>query len=398
MTVSNQPVAVASTPGKGPEPATVRPGACVVIGATVLGLGGIKTHLMLLCRLLRRHGVAVAVFATGAHWDAETIAGLEKMGVRFRLPPAFIRPSRKLSALYACLTWPFLFPRRADSLYCVSAGYSQLLLHRLKPSGMVSINHEIVAPPDRKSPAGQCAAGLDATVANSGKVAQLMKEFWPQKPIEVIPFLTADAPTPVPVNRRRAGADEPLRVVYLGRLVEQKRPDQLVYRWEEITRHPALAGARLDIRGNDPDGKMLKNLRDFVAHNGLAGRVNILGEYGMQELPAILDEADLVVLPSLWEGLPLVLVEAMLHGVPFVACAAGGTAELGEDNPDVLVTGTKWEDFEAGLLTMAERIRAGEMDPLRLHRWVEARYGYAAVSRRWLDCLLQPRPFFYGRV
>lgn len=366
----------------------------MIISATFLGLGGIRTHLVLLCQLLRLHGIEVTVFATGAQWDTDTINGLEQMGIKFRLPPALVRSSRKLSALYCSLTWPVLIPPRADSVYCISAGYSQLLMQRLKPAGAMSINHEIVEPPGPRSLAGKCAAALDATVANSWKVAQLMKAIWPEKPIKVIPFLTSDAPTPAPVRRRCAGADEWLRVVYLGRLVEQKRPDQLVHRWGEITKHPALAGARLGVRGYDPNGKMLKELREFVTRNGLAQQVTIHGEYGLAELPRILEEADLVVLPSLWEGLPLVLVEAMLKGVPFVACAAGGTEELGENNPDVIVTGTDWAEFEAGLITMAKKIKSGGVDPVRLHGWAETRYGYAAVSQKWLDCLLNPRSFF----
>jgi glycosyltransferase involved in cell wall biosynthesis len=150
----------------------------------------------------------------------------------------------------------------------------------------------------------------------------------------------------------------------------------------------------LDIFGYDPTGEMLKSLQTFVATSGLSDQVGIHGQYSLSDLSRIFQEADLVVLPSLWEGLPLVLVEAMLHGVPFVAAAAGGTAELGADNPDVIVTSTQWEDFEVGLLAMARKIRAGEIDPLRLHQWAEDRYGFATVSRQWLDCLLNPQPFF----
>jgi glycosyltransferase involved in cell wall biosynthesis len=344
--------------------------------------------------LLRRHGIEVTVFATGAQWDPETIAGLQELGVKFRLPPALVRASRKLSALYCGLAWPFMVPRQSDSVYCISAGRSQLLMHRLKPAHALTINHEIVEPPGLQSPAGKCVAELDVTVANSRKVAQLMKEIWPEKPIRVIPFLTSDAPMPPPVGRRRVGADGLLRVVYLGRLVEQKRPDHLVRRWSKITRHPALAGARLDIRGYDPDGRMLKDLREFVMRTGTDDQVKIHGEYSLADLPRILEETDLVVLPSLWEGLPLVLVEAMLKGVPFVATAAGGTEELGENNPDVIVTSTDWADLEAGLIAMAGKIRSGAIDPLRLHAWAEDHYGYAAVSQQWLDCLCQPREFF----
>jgi glycosyltransferase involved in cell wall biosynthesis len=370
------------------------PALRVIIGATILGLGGIRTHLLLLCGLLRSKDVEVVIFATGSNWDAQTVAGLKDAGVKFVVPPRPIRRSQKLSAIYSAVTWTWRMPRRANSLYCISPGHSQLLLNRLKPRGAVSINHEIVEPPTPDSTAGQCAAGLDVTVANSRKVARRMQGFWPQKPIRSIPFLTSDRPTPPPTERRRFDAQGLMRVTYLGRLVEQKRPDQLVRRWQHLRSQPGLAPARLDVYGYDPNGQMLMELRDYVNSSGLSDSVCIHGEYRMADLSRILEESDLVVLPSLWEGLPLVLVEAMLRGVPFVASAAGGTEELGEDNPDVMVTGTDWVDFETGFLAMARKVRAGIIDSQRLHRWVEKRYGYTAVSEQWLSCLLQPTQFF----
>ncbi len=379
------------------SPATKKINPRVIIGATILGLGGIRTHLILLCKLLRSQGVEVSHFyATGSNWDSgkRDRARVQDLGVSFRLPPGPVRGSRQLSVLYSSSAWPMLMPRQAASLYCISAGRSQLLLHRLKPSDAVSINHEIVEPPGADSPAGHCAATLDTTVANSRKVAEMMENFWPQKPIRTIPFLTSDAPTPPPTRRRQVGARDVLRVVYLGRLVEQKRPDLLVRRWPVLSALAGLAPARLDVYGYDPEGKMLKDLRTFVAGSDQAKTVEIHGEYSLSELPKILQACDLVVLPSLWEGLPLVLVEAMLQGVPFVATDAGGTAELGEDNPDVIITSTQWDDFEAGLVQLASRLRAGQINPLRLHAWAEQRYGHEAVSRQWIKCLTEPRKFF----
>jgi hypothetical protein len=46
----------------------------VIISGTVLGLGGIRTHLTLLCRLLLSHGVEVVVFATGVNWNRQELA------------------------------------------------------------------------------------------------------------------------------------------------------------------------------------------------------------------------------------------------------------------------------------------------------------------------------------
>jgi glycosyltransferase involved in cell wall biosynthesis len=363
----------------------------IIISATVLCLGGPRTHLILLSKLLRCQGIKVTVFGTALNWPLKDLAELEAEGVTFNLPPAIIRRWRTPSVIYSRLAWPLLVPRTANSLYCIGAGRSHFLMHRLPPRGTVSINHEIVAPPGPNSLAGQCAERLDVSVANSSKVAERMREYWPQKPVRVIPFLTSDRPMTVPL-RQRVGEESRLRVVYLGRLVAHKRPDQLVRRWQALSAHPLLASARLDVYGFDPDGNMLKELRAFVKESKLSERVNLHGEYELNALPRILAESDVVVLPSLDEGLPLVLVEAMSRGVPFVATAAGGTEEF--NNPDVIVTSTKWEAFEAGLFAMAAKIRAGEIDSRRLHQWAEARYGYATVSRRWLDCLLNPRQFF----
>src|SRR5262245_57441140 len=129
-----------------PKAAALRTGgwpgnpARVMIGATVLGLGGIKTHLNLLCHVLRRNGVEVQVFATGSNWDPQSVSHLESIGVQFVMPPKPVRCSHKLSALHAALAWPWRTPRQANSLYCISPGASQLLLHRLRPHGATSIN------------------------------------------------------------------------------------------------------------------------------------------------------------------------------------------------------------------------------------------------------------------
>ncbi len=348
---------------------------------------------MLLCQLLRRQGMEVVVFATGANWDGHSIGRLEAAGVRFVLPPPILRRSRRLSVLYSTLIWVFRVPRRANSLYCIGSGLSPLWLHRLKPRNTLSIDHEIVGPPGPGSPAGKCVAGLDATVANSKRVLEAMQGLWPSKRMRVIPFLTSDRPMPPPVRPPRRPGD-PLKVIYLGRLVAHKRPDVLVQRWQALSASAEMRQARLNVHGFDPEGKMLNKLRAFVTESGQTAQIHIHGEYSLAALPQILAASDLVVLPSLDEGLPLVLVEAMLHGVPFVATNAGGTEELGEDNPDVLVTGTEWPAFEQGLLRLAGKVRAGQTDSLRLHQWAESRYGYGRVSRQWLDCLQSPRAFF----
>src|SRR5439155_12039767 len=121
---------------------------------------------------------------------------------------------------------------------------------------------------------------------------------------------------------------------------------------------------------------MMPKLKQLIAENGLEDRVALRGAYAPAQLNDILANADIVVLPSTWEGLPLVLVEAMQRGVPIVTTNAGGSAEFGDANPDVVVTDIEWSSFTDGLLEMARRLRAGQIDPARLYEWAESRYGY----------------------
>ena len=183
-------------------------------------------------------------------------------------------------------------------------------------------------------------------------------------------------------------------MVYLGRLVEYKGAPRLIHAWSSLGQSPPLAPARLDIYGSDLDPATLPRLRRSITERGLQERVCCHGPYKHGDVSKILAEADVVVLPSEWEGLPLVLVEAMQYGVPVVATNVGGNSELGEANPDAIITEPAWEPFVKGLLQMAARLRSGQVDAVRLHHWTERRYGFATVARQWRRALLDSRNCF----
>ncbi|MEJ0001114.1 MAG: glycosyltransferase family 4 protein [Verrucomicrobiota bacterium] len=255
------------------------------------------------------------------------------------------------------------------------------------------IYHEIVECPAAGSVAAQVAETMDGLVANSTRVGAAMERLLPAVPVRTLPFLTASAPMPAPQPRPAVGR-RTLRIAFLGRLAPHKRPHRLIEALPAWDRTAPVGPARLDLYGGDYDGQGAR-LRELIDQFGLGDRVALRGGYTTADLPRIFAQSDLVVLPSTYEGLPLVLVEAMQHGVPIVATSAGGTAELGEGNPDAVVTpGTGWEEFEEGVVTMARRLRAGKIDAVRLHGWTEARYGFAAVSTAWLEALLAPQRCF----
>jgi glycosyltransferase involved in cell wall biosynthesis len=365
----------------------------VLISAGRLSRGGVQTHLTLLCSILRQSNVEVMISATGSDWSQAELTEVQQQGVKFLTPPSLLISSRQLAISYSSLTAPFQIRRAFNSLYCISTGRSHSYLHKFISPETLSIYHEIISTPVLGSFGWRCATSLDAVIANSEKVRTGMAELCPTKPISVIPFLTSNTPMPSPLPRPAVGTRQ-LRVVYLGRIVAHKRPNQLVKEWSNIAALAPLHPARLDVYGSDSDENLLTELRQFVVEHHLSNQVCLHGNYTVSQLPSILAEADVVVLPSLYEGLPLVLVEAMQRGVPIVATAAGGTEELGWNNPDVLITDLDWDAFVKGLLTLSQKLRSGQIDSVRLHQWTERQYGFTAVSEKWQAALLHPKEFF----
>ena len=356
----------------------------VLISGT-LAKGGIGTQVAILCRLLLNERAKVSCCATHCQWPREEVETLRASGVHVHLS--------KFGGWGALLTWPLTIRREFDVLYCIGHGRSHALAKRFLRPGGFALYHEVLDCPAPGSVAARTMPIMDALVANSRVVGRAMQARWPNKPIRVIPFLTAeqvlDEPPPRPSIERRE-----LRVVYLGRLVEYKESARLIRAWSSLSQIPPLAPARLDIYGSDLDPATLPRLRRSIRERGLQERVCCHGPYKHGDVSKILADADVVVLPSDWEGLPLVLVEAMQHGVPVVATNVGGNSELGEGNPGAIITEPAWEPFVKGLLQMAERLRSGQIDAVRLHRWTERRYGFATVARQWRGALLDCRKCF----
>jgi glycosyltransferase involved in cell wall biosynthesis len=276
-------------------------------------------------------------------------------------------------------------------LYCNGHGRVHEWLQRhLRPNGKV-IYHEISDCPTADSLAARTIRLAHHIIATSHNVAESIRGVWPQKNVSVIPCLVPPVCSP-PLPAKEKSPRRELRVVFLGRLNKLKRPDQLVHEWRTLVKNPPLKPARLDMYGDSPDGLRLE-LEAWVREQNLTNQIMLHGSYTTTELPSILAGCDMVVLPSKWEGLPTVLIEAMLLGVPVVATGVGGTAELGWDNPNSIITEPNWKAFVEGLSEMAGRIWRGEIDGNRLTRWAEARYGFSRVRSLWQSFFNDPENF-----
>lgn len=113
-----------------------------------------------------------------------------------------------------------------------------------------------------------------------------------------------------------------LRVVFAGRLVEQKGVRVLLRAWQLVHAGGKL-DAVLEIWGEGPQRIELEGLSREL---GIDGRVIFRGH--VDNVGKKLEETALFVLPSFLEGNSNSLLEAMVAGLPIVATRVGGTPTL----------------------------------------------------------------------
>ncbi|MFC5501809.1 glycosyltransferase [Lysinimonas soli] len=106
------------------------------------------------------------------------------------------------------------------------------------------------------------------------------------------------------------------RVVYVGRLDEEKHVDELIRAAARMD--PAL-DVQVDIVGG---GEVKQKLRDLAASLGVSDRVHILGKVSDEELRATLTRGTVFAMPSRAELQCIAAMEAMATALPVVAANA----------------------------------------------------------------------------
>lgn len=133
-------------------------------------------------------------------------------------------------------------------------------------------------------------------------------------------------------NGTAGGAEGPLRLLNVGRLVSLKGHAVLLDAMERLT--DAGLDLRLTVIG---DGPRRAALEKEATARGLLERVEWTGALGQDEVAARYAESDVFCLPSFAEGLPTVLMEAMLTELPVVSTRIAAVQELVEDGVSGLI-------------------------------------------------------------
>ncbi|HSV36906.1 MAG TPA: glycosyltransferase family 4 protein [Ramlibacter sp.] len=140
----------------------------------------------------------------------------------------------------------------------------------------------------------------------------------PPRTMRVILNGIADHPLPAASLPANPWPPTGLKVLFVGRLDEQKGVDVLFSAMRELG-----TGAYAVVVGSSVvAGEAVANL---------PGNVKVLGWLPRDEIEQLYAAADVLAMPSRWEGLPIVAIEAMRAGLPVVATRVGGIPEAVED-------------------------------------------------------------------
>jgi len=191
------------------------------------------------------------------------------------------------------------------------------------------------------------SAALAAVMARSDGIVALSPRHWQELTASqrlhgrhfVVPNGVEIAERPRPASDR---AGQPVRLVFVGRLLEEKNPHLLVAALDGLKDLPWT----LDICGDGPDLQRLRAQTPAALLDRVRWRGWVAGP------DESLADADLMCLPSRAEAFPLVVLEAMARGVPVVASAVCAVGDILDDGAaGLLVDPISIEGWRAALRT-----------------------------------------------
>ena len=189
------------------------------------------------------------------------------------------------------------------------------------------------------------------------------------------------------VEHTGSSPEEPVRFVFLGRLVDFKALDLLLV---------AMARARHTLADAPPielvligDGEERQRFEAIAQELGLRDRVRFTGWVSHDEAIRIMNASDVFAFPSLRDPGATALVETMAIGLPILAARWGAAAEYARPEFAILVEPNSprqiIDDLTRGMIDLA-------IDPERRRRMGEAARLHAAEHFGWdqrLDALIE---------
>lgn len=355
--------------------------------------GGIEHHVEEIGRRLVDRGHEVTVYSQSRYLGESRLQ--EHLGMRVVRVPTL--PTRSLEAIAHSAM---------STVAAMAGGYDVVHYHAVGPG--------LVAPLPRylgRARVVQTIHGLDGDRAKWGRVAQTILDLatWmsarvPHETVTVsgaladhyrdrygrecttiVNGMTPRVARPADIIRSKYGLEPGSYVLFVGRLVPEKRPDLLIKAFGELDTDARL----VVVGGSSYTDSYVDELRGLAARDD---RVLMPGYVYGDELDEFFTNARTFVQPSALEGLPLTLLEAMGSGTPIIASDIPPHLEVVGRNR----TGARL--FEEGDLgSLVEALQRVEKDPMAERRAASLESSYVARNFDWNTCVDRLEAVYVGR-
>lgn len=172
-------------------------------------------------------------------------------------------------------------------------------------------------------------------------------------------------------------------LLFLGRLVPEKKPDLLIKAFQKLQ----AQGWKLVFAGGISDTeKFCDYLRQLAGDNP---NIIFTGELQGRRLAEIVRGAGLFVLPSDLEGLPLVMLEAMKEGIPVVASDIPPHVQLIEPDKGFLFEAGNCDSCVAVLRKALQQPEIRAAMAKKAQRQVLANYNWQKITKENLSVYLR---------
>jgi glycosyltransferase involved in cell wall biosynthesis len=342
-------------------------------------LGGATTFLLNLVAGLRSSGVAIRI--VGITDQNEHTSDFTRIG-------ADLHALSNSHQIYEDrLHWGYerIAEVQPHALLACLGGESFEML-RLAPAGVARIALIQADSPEPYELARQFSPWIDVLVGVSKGIrdnAKRLPEF-ARKRVEAIPYgidFSSSSPR-IEMNEVESG---PLRVLYLGRLIEEQKRISRLAKVIRVADQKELP-IRFTVIGSGPDEA------SFQMAVSACRNVQMLPAVSNREVPAILERQDVFLLLSDYEGLPLSLLEAMGHGlVPVASDLPSGMREVVTPECGVLVPiGDIGATLSALEALASDRSRLAKLAAAGEARVREA-YSAQAMASQYLELIASMR-------
>lgn len=351
-------------------------------------IGGIETHLVLVCSHLSRQGWRVRLMTTTNSLNPDLRATCLDAGVSMLEMPVPIHYSRPvlralwlmgMTARHRFTRWDVIYTNALGALAKIvwrSAGRNTRIVHHHHTAG--DAEEQTTWTPGCVSVLKSAPELLACSLKSKSNIERALGRC----DVRAMRYL-ATPPRMANMKTRTEASNGLLHFGYIGRLVSTKGIDLIC----RLSDDPRLCGIRWHIHGEGGDypASFFAPYANVAYH----GRFS-----GAEEYARILDDLNATVLFSTHsEGMPLSLIEAMSAGLPWIATDRGGTSELmlAPENCRLLSSEPGYEESATATLNLAEAIRSRRVSRSSQRQAYEEFFSFPVVAKQWEDYFGSPR-------